>query len=177
LRPASDSLDKSPGMTFNGVVQHILIYWSIAALHVLAGAAWFGAMFFSLMLLQPRARRFFGDDEKFEFFIASISQGARWKVLSALALIAASGAGLVLLLSRQRISREWWILIGVKIVLMVMAMGIFWYASWRLWPRRIFASADELPAIRRRFAAVGISLILIAGASMALGLLARALRV
>jgi hypothetical protein len=41
---------------------------------------------------------------------------------------------------------------------------------------RIFASAEELPRIHRRFAAVGIALILIASASMALGLLAHLVR-
>jgi uncharacterized membrane protein len=154
-----------------------MCYWCVAAVHVLAGAAWFGAMFYSLTVLHPRARRFFDDDEKFEFFIVTISQGARWKVLAALGLIAASGLALMLLLARAGMSRGWLILIGVKVVLFAIATLIFWYASWRLWPRRIFASAEELPAIRRRFAAVGIALVLIAGASMALGLLAHAMRV
>jgi uncharacterized membrane protein len=169
-------LDKRTAATFNEEVQGVLIFWCVAAMHVLAGAAWFGAMFYSLTVLHPRARRFFGDNAKFEDFIASISQGARWKVLGALGLIAVSGATLMILLVRLGLSRGWWILIGVKIVLFLTALVIFWYASWRLWPMRIFASAEELPGIHRRFAAVGIALILIASASMALGLLAHLVR-
>ena len=83
---------------------------------------------------------------------------------------------LVLLVARRGMGRAWMILMGIHIVLFLMAIGIFWYASWRLWPRRIFALIEELPEIRRRFTAVGVALILIAGMSMALGLLAKLLR-
>jgi hypothetical protein len=45
-----------------------------------------------------------------------------------------------------------------------------------LWPRRVFAREDELPAIRRRFWIVGVAMILCNTANMGAGILARVLR-
>src|SRR5437667_10519815 len=107
----------------------------LAILHVLAGAAWFGAMFYSLTVLQPRAARYFDRPERFEEFIATVSAGARWKVLAAFALVGGSGLGL-LLSPRMPPSALWIVLIAVKGVLFVAALALFVYMSWRLWPAR-----------------------------------------
>ena len=53
-----------------------LARWIIAAAHVLAGGAWFGAMLYSLMVLHPRARSFFSSSRQFEEFIAHVAAGA-----------------------------------------------------------------------------------------------------
>jgi hypothetical protein len=45
-----------------------------------------------------------------------------------------------------------------------------------LWPLRVFASADELPAVRRRFWWVGVVMIACNALNMGLGILAHALR-
>ena len=68
-------------------------------------------------------------------------------------------------------SRTWLAVVLIKVTLFASAVVIFSYASWRLWPRRIFATPDELPAIRRRFRLVGFSLLVIAATSFALGIL------
>jgi len=139
----------------------------LLALHLLCAGGWFGAMCYSLFFLQPRASRYFKTPEELEEFSATVSRGARWKVLAALAVIAVSGAGLVLI--SAPLSKAGWSLICAKSALFLLAVGVFCYASWRLWPRRIFAIGQEIPPIRRQFWFVGASLITIAAASFILG--------
>jgi uncharacterized membrane protein len=147
-------------------------WWLLASIHLLASAAWFGAMVYNLTLLHPRARKFFApDDEKFEEFIATVSQGARWKVLGGLALIALSGAAMIPLAYPPSNQTSWILLIAVKSALLAAAVILFCYASCRLWPRRIFASGDEAEIIRRKFKLVAICMICIAAMAMVLGLL------
>src|SRR5688500_12797777 len=138
-----------------------LSYALLAVAHALAGAAWFGAMFYSLTVLHPRATNYFQSDAEFEEFIATVSQGARWKVLPGLPLIGGTGAALLLLALRDSaapVSRAWVAVIIAKLALFLAALVIFCYASWRLWPRRIFASPEELPSIRAKFRRVAMSL-------------------
>ena len=75
-----------------------MIFHAILAIaHLLAAAAWFGAMCYSAFILHPRAHWFFSNAADFEAFIATISHGARWKVLAALVLIGLTGAGFALI--------------------------------------------------------------------------------
>lgn len=145
-----------------------------AIVHTLAGAAWFGAMFYSLMVLQPKAKAYFENDPKFEDFIATISRGARWKVLSAFAIVLLSGVALILLARPEPMSVWWLTLIALKTAAFVIALAIFCYASWRLWPARIFATTEEIPAIQQRFRRIGITLLILVGLAMALGVVAHA---
>jgi uncharacterized membrane protein len=144
---------------------HVL-RWLLAVIHALASAAWFGAMFYSLTTLHPRARRYFREDADLEEFIATVSQGARWKVLLAFAIMAISGIALAFL---SNWSGSDWYLIAAKSLLWLIALLVFIYGSWRLWPRRIFATTAELPDIRARFRAIAITLTTIAAAAIALG--------
>ena len=143
----------------------------LAIAHALASAAWFGAMFYSLTVMQPRAKQFFATDDDFEEFVATVAQGARWKVFAAFAFVAITGVGLIVVARPEPVTTAWLVIVTVKIVLFMLAVAIFSYASWRLWPRRIFASPAELPAVRRRFRQVGIALLAIAATSFALGIL------
>jgi uncharacterized membrane protein len=147
-----------------------------AIVHALAGAAWFGSMFYSLTVLQPRAKAYFADDAQFEDFVATLARGARWKVLSAFALVLLSGLALVPLFVSHLSRTAWLTLIITKVVLFLVALCIFCYASWRLWPSRIFATPEELPVIQRRFRRVGIALIVLVGLDFALGVFAHAWR-
>src|SRR6516225_10182553 len=76
-------------------MDHSLTYTALVAIHVLAASAWFGAMFYSLFVLHPRARAFFDSPSKFEEFITFIAAGARWKVLSGCLVIGATGLALL----------------------------------------------------------------------------------
>src|SRR4051812_22590887 len=92
-----------------------------AILHVLAGSAWFGSMFYSLTVLQPRAKTFFATGLEFEEFIAALAAGARWKVLGAFAIVLLSGVALIPF--AQPHSRVWWCLIVTKSLFYLIALA------------------------------------------------------
>jgi hypothetical protein len=145
---------------------HVLL----AVVHALTGAIWLGAMCYSLLVVQPRAWAFFGPGRQFEEFVATVSQGARWKVIAVLAVLALSGAGLAVV--RWHASALWLTLVAVKFGLLVMASGLLVDVSWRLWPARLFAADDEVPRIQRTFLRVGLVMIGLAALGLALGVAA-----
>ena len=98
---------------------------TLAIVHTLVAAAWFGAMFYSAFVLHPRARRFFESDRDFEDFIATVSHEARWKVLTALAVTGLTGAALALVGGPGTRSMSWWPLLGAKTVFLLAAFGLF----------------------------------------------------
>jgi uncharacterized membrane protein len=148
---------------------------ALAVLHALAGAGWFGSMLYSLAVLQPRAMRYFGRPEEFESFITAVSHGARWKVMAAFGMMALSGAGLWMLNPRRPPSSLWLVVIAAKAALLLLALGVFMYTSWRLWPARVFAAPSEIPAFQRRFRVIGGIMITLIGLNLALGVAAHAL--
>ena len=141
----------------------------LACAHVLAGSAWFGAMLYSLMVLHPRARTFFRGSREFEQFITHLAAGARWKVLGGAAFIALTGLGLLGLRGPEVAADGRNACVIGKAVLFVVAVSVFCFASWRLWPARVMASAEEIPRFQRAFRRVAMALILLVGLSMVLG--------
>jgi uncharacterized membrane protein len=147
--------------------------WKITAVvHALTGAVWLGAMAYSFFVLHPRARAYFQKPTDFESFIATISHGARWKVLAALGLLA--GTGIVLTGARWPtvFSAGWIVLIGLKAGLLLAASALFAYTSRRLWPARVLATPGEIPQFQRAFRRVALAMIGMAAAALALGVLA-----
>jgi putative copper export protein len=142
----------------------------ISVVHVLAGSAWFGAMVYSLFVLQPRARLFFKDPSQFEEFVAFVAHRSRWKVLSGMGFIAVTGL-ILFLFDYKSHSRLYTIIIGTKSVLFVLAVGLFCFVSWKLWPARCLASANEIPKFQQRFRLIGVILLILAATMMILGLL------
>lgn len=153
-----------------------LVHAALAVVHALAAAAWFGSMFYSLLVLQPRAKTFFNDDRQFEEFVATLSQGARWKVLSAFTLVLFSGVALIPVAAPHPLTKLWLSLIVAKSILFLAALCVFCYASWRLWPARIFASREEAPGFQRRFRRIGLWMIALVGLNLALGIIAHVWR-
>lgn len=142
--------------------------------HVLGGGVWIGAMFFSVFVLHPRAERYFQRPADFEDLLFTVVQGARWKVLTGVAAIVTSG--LALYLTHRAAAGPWSWLIAAKVALLLLVLALFVQVSWVLWPRRVFATEAELPAIRRRFRRIGTLMILCNAANVGLGVLARVLR-
>ena len=142
--------------------------------HAGVAAVWLGAMAYSLLVVQPRAERFLGDPQEYEQFAATIAAGARWKVLAMMAALAVSGAGLAwaAIAEDGSPSPGWATLVAVKVALLAASLALFWYVSWRLWPRRLFALPEELPAVKRRFTVVALALTATVAANFALGVLA-----
>jgi hypothetical protein len=113
--------------------------------HLLRVTGWLGAMAYSLAVVQPRVplvRRVAGGERG-----ARDLPGRRRpaEVVGLIARLAATGGLLVALgaASRQR-GATWWALVGTKATLLVLASGDFWYVSWRIWPRRLFALPGEV---------------------------------
>lgn len=144
----------------------------LAVIHVLAAAAWFGAMFYSLLVLQPRAARYFRTPGEFETFVATLGQGARWTMLAAFGLVGGSGLALAVLQGTEAVSRQWLVLLGLKTGLFAVAFGVFVHVSWRLWPARVLALPDEIPHFQRVARRLAATMLCLVGLSMALGVLA-----
>lgn len=139
----------------------------VAIIHAGLAAAWVGGMAYSLFVVQPKLKKYFGpDQEGRETLTAVIASGNRWKVVGLIAAIAASGV-VLLLLEHQ----HWWIQ-AVKTLLLLGASGIFWYVSWLHWPQRVFATAAELPALQRRLIVLATTMLGLTGLAFALGVLA-----
>jgi uncharacterized membrane protein len=152
-----------------------LIRALILGVHVLGGGVWIGAMAFSVFVLHPRAERFFSGGSAFEDFIFTVVHGARWKVVAGIVGIVASGVALAVAILPAAVT-GWSGIVAAKVGLLVISLALFIYVSWVLWPLRVFASADELPAVRRRFWWVGVVMIACNALNMGLGILAHALR-
>lgn len=146
----------------------------VIATHVVGGGVWIGAMVFSVFILHPRAERFFQRSADFEDFIFSIVHGARYKVLTGIAAIVLTGVALIHV--RDVPPGPWRWLVVAKIALLIASLALFLYVSFALWPRRVFAREDELPAVRRRFWWIGVVMIACNAANAGLGVLARVLR-
>jgi Flp pilus assembly protein TadB len=142
----------------------------VAIVHAGLAAAWVGGMAYSLFVVQPKLKRYFGPDaEGREALTTVIASGNRWKVLGLIAAIALTGVVLLVL------EREHWWVHAVKGILLLAASGIFWYVSWRHWPRRVFATSAELPALQRRLVVLAGCMLVLTGTAFALGVLASSL--
>ncbi|TCO47645.1 hypothetical protein EV646_105198 [Kribbella antiqua] len=142
----------------------------LAITHAGLAAAWVGGMAYSLFVVQPKLKKYFGPDQDGrEALTTVIASGNRWKVLGLIGAIAVSG--LVLLLLDHA---HWWVHL-IKGLLLLGATGIFWYVSWRHWPRRVFATAAELPALQRRLVVLAGCMLVLTGTAFALGVLASSL--
>ena len=139
----------------------------VAIVHAGLAAAWVGGMAYSLFVVQPKLKRYFGpDQEGREGLTTVIASGNRWKVVGLIAAIALSGLALLL------IEREHWWIHAVKGLLLLGASAIFWYVSWRHWPRRVFATSTELPALQRRLVVLATTMLGLTGLAFALGVAA-----
>ena len=145
---------------------------SLRIVHALAGAAWFGSMFYSLMVLQPGVRRFFDTQGEREAFVATVSHGGRQKILLAIFLVAATGLLLCSIKGVGKSSGLWLGLIITKALLTLGALGLFAYGSWVLWPARILASSADMPGFQRRFRLLGMTILLLVAVAFAAGIVA-----
>src|SRR6266436_6760843 len=93
---------------------------ALLLLHVLAGAAWFGSMFYSLFVLYPRLAGNIDNIAERERLLLALSHGARWHMIAAMSLVGLSGVG-VLLMPRGDMSAAWLTLIGVKAALLIVS--------------------------------------------------------
>ena len=139
----------------------------LVLLHLGVGALWLGSMVYSLFVVQPAVPRAVPDPTRAEDVYRELGAGNRWKVLGLIAALAVSGLALGRVESGH--STGWWLAVVAKMVLLVAASVLFWWVSWRLWPRRVFALPAELPGEQARFRRVAIALTALVGAAFVLG--------
>jgi hypothetical protein len=144
--------------------------FGLILVHVGIGAVWLGSMSYSLFVVQPRIARVVPDPVKAEEFYRALGAGNRWRVIGLIGALLATGVGLVIVHSGQ--SWGWWLAVGLKAALLVAASGLFWWVSWRGWPRRVFALPAELPALQGRFRRVALVMTGLVGLSFVLGVAA-----
>ncbi|MEV0730090.1 hypothetical protein [Polymorphospora sp. NPDC050346] len=138
--------------------------------HAGVTALWLGAMSYSLFVLQPKIGRMFdGDPVRIEEAERVLAHGNRRPVLALITVLWLSGIALTGLAAADGISTAGWLLIAVKAVLLAGASGLFWWVSWRGWPRRVFALPAELPGLRRRFRRVALTMLALVGTAAVLG--------
>lgn len=126
----------------------------VAFVHVLGGGVWIGAVGFNVFVLHPRAEKFFAEPGRFEDFVFTVVSGMRWWVVAGIAMLAGAG---VELLRLRALSLDAVML--AKIGLLTTNVVLFTVLSWRMWPARVVATKPELPALHRRFARVGATMV------------------
>ena len=148
-----------------------LLERGLAAAHMLSAAAWFGALVYRTFFVDPKATKFFRVGTEYERFSLHLADGMRYVVMASLLTCGLSGFALMGL--RWNSSEAWLTLMGAKIIVWVVALALFAYISWVYWPRRVFATADEFPKVRRQGLALSLVMIGIAASGMVLGQWAR----
>ncbi|WP_433078659.1 hypothetical protein ACQP1P_37955 [Dactylosporangium sp. CA-052675] len=126
--------------------------------HLALAAAWAGAMGYSLLVVQPKAERFFaGRDDDYEDFLLVMAHGNRWKVVPLIAglMVTAVPAHLSYLLP-----------------VYVIAAVVFANVSWRHWPARVFALPAERAGFRRSLRLQAWVMTVLAGGAFLTGLAA-----
>lgn len=146
----------------------------LVLVHATVAAGWLGGMLYSLFVVAPKSARFFAkDDDDREAFLTTMASGNRWKVVAMIGVLAATGVVLVVADPQARTRLP---LYAVKAGLLLAATLVFAHVSWRLWPRRLFALAEERPALLGRFQRAAYTLVVLVGAAFALGVAAAHLR-
>jgi hypothetical protein len=142
----------------------------LVLIHLGVGTVWLGSMGYSLFVVAPRVRRLLPDPVRAEELYRELGAGNRWPVIGLIVVLAATGVGLVVVHNGH--GYGWWLTIGAKALLLVGASALFWWVSWRAWPRRVFALAAELPAQQTRFRRVALAMTCLVGCAFVLGVLA-----
>jgi hypothetical protein len=140
----------------------------LIAVHLGVGALWLGSMAYSLFVVQPRVARLLPDPMRAEDVYRELAAGNRWRVVALIATLGGTGVALALVTEPGPARAAG---IAAKGVLWLGAATLFWWVSWRGWPRRLFALPDELPAEQARFRRVALAMTALVAAAFALGVL------
>ena len=144
--------------------------FALVLVHLVVGALWLGSMTYSLFVVQPRVARMHPDAVTAEDYYRELGAGNRWPVVGLIAALAVTGVGLTFVANGQ--SGLWWAAIAAKVLLLAAASVLFWWVSWRGWPRRVFALPAELPAEQARFRRVALVMTALVAVAFGLGVAA-----
>lgn len=143
----------------------------VAVPHLLLAAVWLGSMTYSLLVVQPKAARFFTDESRLEEFLVALAHGNRWRVVALVGALILSAIAVMIIWPEAAAGY------AVALVLYTAAAGVFANVSWRHWPARVFALPEELPGFHRRLrrqawamvVLVGLAFVVTASVSVAAG--------
>jgi hypothetical protein len=116
----------------------------VIVVHLTIAAIWLGSMVYSLVVVQPRVERFFPDAERREEFLLILANGNRRPVVALIAALLLTDVAVLVVRPEVRLGY------GVALLLYVLAGALFVHVSWRHWPARVFALAEELPGFQHR---------------------------
>ena len=144
-----------------------LMSFLLLLVHLGVAVAWLGSMGYSLVVVQPG--EFAGPfrTRSGPRLYRELAAGNRWPVIGLIGVLALSGAGLTFIHDGR--SYGWWLAVGLKVLLLVAASALFWWVSWRGWPRRFFALPEELPAEQARFRRVAVAMAVLVGLAFLAG--------
>jgi hypothetical protein len=141
-----------------------LLFW----VHGVSGAAWFGAIFYRTLIVDPKAFGYFRDHAEYERFSTHLAHGMRYVVSAG--LLTCGLSGFVLMGLRWNSASEGWLTLMVaKVVVWLLACGLFSYVSWVFWPWRCFAAPNEFRAYRRQGIILAACMVLLSGTGFVLG--------
>jgi hypothetical protein len=148
-------------------VTHLLeqvVFW----IHGLSAAAWFGAIFYRTLIVDSKAFGYFADRADYERFSTHLAHGMRYVVTSGLLVCGLSGFALAGLKWNPD-NPAWVNLMVAKLVVWLMAGGLFVYVSWVHWPFRSLAAPQEFDRYRREGTILASSMVLLSGLGFFLG--------
>lgn len=140
------------------------LFW----VHGVSAAAWFGAILYRTLIVDPKAFGYFRDRAEYERFSTHLAGGMRYVVSAG--LLTCGLSGFVLLGLRWNAAKEeWLILMAAKVGVWLMACRLFAYVSWVHWSWRCFAAPHEFRAYRRQGIVLATCMVLLAGSGFILG--------
>lgn len=142
-----------------------------AGVHGIGGGVWIGAVGFNLFVLTPRAQKWFRVSAEHEDFVFTVVQGLRWPVLGGALAVVGTGVWRWRLPGGEPLE-VWDLLMLGKLGCSVVSVSMFGWVTIRLWPQRAFSTEAELPAVRKRFFALGVGIVASNTLAAALGVLA-----
>jgi putative copper export protein len=131
----------------------------VVVAHLTIAAVWLGSMVYSLTVVQPRVERFFPDPERREEFLVTLANGNRRPVVAL--VVALLLTDLEILVARPEVRLGY----GIALLLYLLAGALFVHVSWRHWPARVFALAEELPGFQHRLRQLAWTMLGLVGAA------------
>jgi hypothetical protein len=145
-------------------------------LHLWVWALYCGGLTYIYFSFVPGVRRWLTSDQRDEELALATADGLRWWIFGAILTADATDGGLVLVRAATPAPWLWWAIVGIKTALFLATLALYAYVSYVMWPRRIFAAAEDRPAVRRRFLRVAWLLIALLTSQLLLGAAAHVAR-
>lgn len=140
------------------------LFW----VHGVSAAAWFGAIFYRTLIVDPKAFQYFHDRAEYEHFSTHLAHGMRYVVSAG--LLTCGLSGFILMGLRWKPADEGWLmLMAAKVVVWLLACGLFAYVSWVHWPWRCFAAPQEFRSYRRQGIILAAGMVFLSGTGFMLG--------